>query len=232
MVSLTDLIEFVSSKGVALVAEVKDNRSILFTHPQTKQWRYLRGEQIIPLIKQFYPHKLKSISIPQEDASQKNVLTYSFNAKLKDCKIEVRVIFVFDKWSKHDDNDTHILITTNLGMDVRTAILTYLLRWGIEESFRELKDTFFFDQYQVRHQEQIQRHWIMSFLAWTLAYWIKQNGCLSKILNAPPQTLGECKQDIASLIIIDSAFLLSKNKELAASLYNIKSERFKKRLKN
>jgi hypothetical protein len=90
-----------------------------------------------------------------------------------------------------------------------------------------------FDQYQVHHQEQIQRHWIMSFLAWTLAYWIKQNGCLSKILNEPRlKTIGECKQAVASLIIIDSSFLLSKNKELAVSLYNIKSERFKKNLQN
>ncbi len=72
----------------------------------------------------------------------------------------------------------------------------------------------------------------MSFLAWTLAYWIKQNGCLSKILNEPPQTIGECKQAVASLIIIDSSFLLSKNKEIAAALYNIKSERFKKKLEN
>lgn len=150
----------------------------------------------------------------------------------KDCKTKVKVIFVFDRWSEYDDRDVHVLITTDLSMSVKTAIDTYLLRWGIEESFRELKDSFCFDQYQVRHQEQIQRHWIMSFLAWTLTYWIKQNGCLSKILQEPPQTIGQCKQAIASLIIIDSAFLLSKNKEFATSLYNIKSERFKKQLKN
>ncbi|MFH1092733.1 MAG: hypothetical protein V1739_05465, partial [Candidatus Omnitrophota bacterium] len=59
-----------------------------------------------------------------------------------------------------------------------------------------------------------------------------QNACLSKILCEPPQTIGQFKQAIASLIIIDSAFLLSKNKELAVSLFNIKSERFKKKLKN
>lgn len=228
----TDLIEFVSSKKLPLVAEVKINRSILFTHPQTKQWRYLKAKQIIPLIKQFYPHKLKAVSIPQENDKTKSVLAYCFKSKLKDCKTEVRVMFIFDKWSKHDDKDIHILITTDLNMSVRSCILTYLLRWGIEESFRELKDTFCFDQYQVRHQEQIQRHWIMSFLAWSLTYWIKQNGCLSKILKETPQTIGECKQAIASLIIIDSAFLLSKNKDIAVSLYNIKSERFKKKLKN
>ena len=228
----TDLIEFVASKNVFLTAEVKINRSIFFTHPQTKQWRYLTGDKIIPLIKEFYPHKLKTAAIPQADGTDKNVLYYAFKSKLRDCSTEVQVIFIFDKWSKTDDKDTHILITTNLAMSVRSAILTYLLRWGIEESFHELKDTFCFDQYQVRHQEQIQKHWIMSFLSWTLAYWIKQNGCLSKILNEPPQTIGECKQAVASLIIIDSSFLLSKNKELAAALYNIKSERFKRKLKN
>jgi len=228
----TDLIEFVSSKNLTLVAEVKINRSILFTHPQTKQWRYLRGDKIIPLIKQFYPHKLKAVRIPQQNGKDKSIFTYAFNSNLKDCKTKVKVIFVFDKWSEHDDKNVHILITTNLNFPVRTVILTYLLRWGIEESFRELKDTFCFDQYQVRHQKQIQKHWIMSFLAWTITYWIKQNGCLSKILTEPPQTIGQCKQAIASLIIIDSAFLLSKNKNIAASLYNIKSERFKKKLKN
>ena len=228
----TDLIEFTASKKKHLVAEVKINRSILLTHPETRQWRYMTGDAIIPLIKKHYAHKLKSVSVPGGDGTDKNVLTYSFKSKLKDCSIPVKVIFIFDKWSSSDDKDVHILITTNTLMSTRDAILTYLLRWGIEESFRELKDSFCFDQYQVRDQKQIQRHWIMAFLAWTLTYWIKQNGCLSKILEQPPRTIGECKQAIASLIIIDSAFLLSKNKELACSLYNIKSERFKAKLKN
>ena len=228
----TELIEFVSSKNLSLVAEVKTNRSILFTHPQTKQWRYLRGNEIIPLIKQFYQHKLKPVSIPQANGREKTVFTYALKTKLKDCSTELQVFFVFDKWSKHDDKDVHILITSDPAMSVKSAITTYLLRWGIEEAFRELKDSFCFDQYQVHHQEQIQRHWIMAFLAWTLTYWIKQNGCLSKILSSPPQTIGECKQAVASLIIIDSAFLLSKNKELATSLYKIQSQRFKDNLRN
>src|SRR3989338_1192591 len=228
----TDLIEFTASKNKHLVAEVKINRSMLLTHPETRQWRYMTWDAIIPLIKKYYAHKIKSVSIPRGDGTDKNVLTYSFESKLKDCSIPVKVIFIFDKWSSADDKDVHILITTNTQMSSRDAILTYLLRWGIEESFRELKDSFCFDQYQVRDQKQIQRHWIMAFLAWTLTYWIKQNGCLSKILEQPPRTIGECKQAIASLIMIDSAFLLSKNKELACSLYNIKSERFKTKLKN
>ena len=143
----------------------------------------------------------------------------------------MQIIFVFEKWSDSDDKDVHVLITNNLTMSTKTAIFTYLLRWGIEESFRELKDDFCFDQYQVRDQLQIQRHWIISFLVWSLAYWIKQNACLSKILEDSPQSIGQCKEAVASLIIIDSTCLLSKNPN-AAQILKIKSQRFKDRLQN
>ena len=116
-------------------------------------------------------------------------------------------------------------------MSLKDAIFTYLLRWGIEVSFRELKDDFCFDQYQVRDQKQIQRHWILSFLVWSLTYWIKQNACLTKILNHPLDSLGQCKQAVATLIIIDSTCLLSKNKN-PQLLLKIKSQRFKDRLEN
>lgn len=227
----SELIEFIASKALSLIAELKINRSIRFTHPQTKQWLNLRAEVIIPLIKEFYPHKLKSVNIPQSNGKIKSVLTYAFKSTLKDCSTPLNIIFVFDKWPDTDDKDVHVLITNNLTMSTKSVILTYLLRWGIEESFRELKDDFCFDQYQVRHQEQIQRHWIMSFLAWSLTYWIKQNACLSKILHDSPDSISQCKESVAALIIIDSALLLSKNPDHPL-LQKIKSQRFKERLEN
>lgn len=227
----SELIEFIASKNIRLVAEAKINRSILFTHPVTKQATYTRADQIIPLIRKYFSDKLKAVSVPQSDGSIKSILTYTLKSKLKDCLTPLQIFFVFDKWSSTDDKDVHILITNNLAMSVKDAILTYLLRWGIEESFRELKDDFCFDQYQVRHQKQIQRHWIMSFLAWSLAYWIKQNACLSKIINEPPETISQCKEAVGLLIIIDSAMLLSKNPN-AAQFRHIKSQRFRERVGN
>ena len=221
----SDLIEFIASLGRSLIAEVKSNRSILWTDPVTKQRIYKRADQIIPLIKQFFPHKLKPVFIPQANGKTKSVFTYCFQSNLKDCSTQLQILFVFDKWSDSDDKDVHVLITNNLTLSPEAIIKTYLLRWGIEESFRELKDNFAFDQYQVRHQEQIQRHWILAFLAWSLTYSIKNNGCLSKIIDRPPQSIGQCKDAVASLLIIDSAFLLSKNPN-AAYLFGIKSKNF------
>jgi hypothetical protein len=227
----TDLIEFIASNNLSFVAETKINRSILITHPVTKQWVHLRADQIIPLIKQHYNHRLKHVEVTQQNGKIKHLLTFSLQSRLKDCSTPLQIFFIFDKWSDTDDKNVHVLITNNLTMNVKTAILTYLLRWGIEESFRELKDNFCFDQYQVRDQQQIQRHWIMSFLVWSLTYWIKQNACLSKIFEDSPQSIGQCKEAIASLILIDSVCLLSKNPNVAERL-KIKSQRFKDRLQN
>lgn len=227
----SELIEFIASRSLSLIAELKINRSIRFTHPKTKQWLNLRADLIIPLIREFYPHKLKSVNIPQKNGKIKSVLTYAFKSTLKDCSTPLQIIVVFDKWSDTDDKDVHVLITNNLTMSTKSIILTYLLRWGIEESFRELKDDFCFDQYQVRHQEQIQRHWILSFLAWSLTYWIKQNACLSRILHDSPDSISQCKESVAALIIIDSALLLSKNPN-HPQLQKIKSQRFKERIEN
>ncbi len=225
----SEMIEFIAAKSLYFISQTKINRSILFPDPQTKQRRYLQASQIFDLIKKFYPHRLKHVEIFQKNGKVKHIFTYAIQSKLKDCDTPLQIFFIFDKWSDNDDQDVHVLITNNLTISAKNAIHTYLLRWGIEESFRELKDDFCFDQYQVRHQEQIQRHWIIAFLAWTLTYWIKQNACLSKILTKPPQSLGQCKQAIAALIIVDSTCLLSKNKKLAESL-NIKSKRFAERL--
>jgi hypothetical protein len=225
------LIEFIASKGLTLVADTKINRSILWTDPVTKQRIYKRADEIAPLIMKHFVHRLKHVEVPQKNGKIKHPLTFTFQSKLKDCSTPLQIFFIFDKWSDSDDKDMHVLITNNLTMSVQAAIFTYLLRWGIEESFRELKDNFCFDQYQVRDQEQIQRHWILSFLVWSLTYWIKQNACLSKILEEAPQSIGQCKEAVASLIIIDSQYLLSKNPN-AAEILKIKSQRFRERLQN
>lgn len=227
----SNLIEFIASKGLTLVADTKINRSILWTDPVTKQRIYKRADEIAPLIMKHFVHRLKHVEVPQKNGKIKHPLTFTFQSKLKDCSTPLQIFFIFDKWSDSDDKDMHVLITNNLTMSVQAAIFTYLLRWGIEESFRELKDNFCFDQYQVRDQEQIQRHWILSFLVWSLTYWIKQNACLSKILEEAPQSIGQCKEAVASLIIIDSQYLLSKNPN-AAEILKIKSQRFRERLQN
>jgi len=222
----SDFIEFVSSKNLAFISELKSNRHIIFTNPTTRQWQHYSTTDLATLIKTTFAHKIKNIRVPRKNGSTHSLPGFSFISRLKGCSIPLKIIFVFDSWSDFDDQKAHVLISTNITLPDEKIIATYLLRWGIEENFRELKDDFAFDQYQVRHQKQIQRHWILSFLAWSLAYWIKQNACLSKIIHQPPENITQCKKAVGLLLVFDSTRLLSKNPELAASLAGIKSARF------
>jgi len=109
-------------------------------------------------IKKHYWDKTKTVKYQTTDGSEVSHKTYSFEAKLKDCDIPIKFVVIFGKWNKDDDNTYHILITNQLNASSKTIITNYLLRWGIEHCFKELKDTFYFDHYQVRHIEKIERY--------------------------------------------------------------------------
>jgi len=160
---------------------------------------------------------------------------YSFEAKLKNCDVPIKFVVIFGKWNKDDDNKYHILITNNLRASAKTVVTNYLLRWGIEHCFKELKDTFSFDHYQVRHINKIDRYWNLCLVAWTLTYWIKTcprvNGdaYLTKILETKPTTFNEIKQAVNSILEFASTNALSKNEKLANGYFKIKSKRLKKK---
>jgi len=217
------------NRKICIANTIKSNRCIRFTHPESKTWRQLKASDWVPILKKYYSHKFKSFRIQSKNYS-KNVFYYCFESKLKDCPVPVNVLFIFDKWSDKDDKTLHILITNQLNLSPENMFRIYCLRWGIEDSFHELKDSFCFDQFQVRHQEQISRHWILSFLAWSLAYWVKQNGYLSKTLVSSPDSINQTKEAIASLILIDSACLLSKNNNIE-KLGLLKSKEIMKKFK-
>ena len=108
--------------------------------------------------------------------------------------------------------------------------LFLLLIWGIEYCFKELKDTFYFDHYQVRHIDKIERYWNLCLIAWTLTYWIKQNAYLNNILETRPATFNEFKQAINSLLEFSATSELSKNETLANRYFGIKSARARKKI--
>ena len=143
-------------------------------------------------------------------------------------KVELKAFCIMGKWSEKDDKSCHILITNNLSLDHKKACALYRLRWGIEHAFPELKDSFYFDHYQVRHKEKIMRYWMLCFLVWTLIYWIKQNAYLHKIIATNTSTCNDYKRALLMLIDFSSYVALRKNDVLHTEYFAcIKSQHFK-----
>ena len=226
----TNLLEHIHTRKKIFFSEIKSNRNIFMYHPIKRTKCCVKPDELVTLIKKHYWGKTKTIKYQTTDGSEVSHRTYSFEAKLKDCDIPIKFVVIFGKWNKDDDNTYHILITNQLTASAKTVITNYLLRWGIEHCFKELKDTFYLDHYQVRHIEKIERYWNLCLIAWTLTYWIKQNAYLNKILEHNPTTFNEFKCAINSLLEFSSTSELSKNKELADRYFKIKSNRLKKKL--
>lgn len=222
-----DFLKFISSLNLTFVADLKPNRLVLFYHPLKRRHCWVQQDELVKLIRSYYPHKLKPVEVRHPNSYERSFFSYSFKSRLKDCPVKVRVVVLFGNFCDEDSKSIHTLITNDLNSYTPTIVSSYSLRWGIERIFKELKDTFCFDQYQVRHKKQIERYWMLCFIVWSLVYWVKQNGCLSKIIDRKLNSFNDYKKAIDSLLILSSNAVISKNNNFIYSLYGIKSQHFK-----
>lgn len=199
-------LEHIHAKGKIFFSEIKSNRNIFMYHPEKQKRCRVKPDEFVTLIKKYYADKIRYITSKFADESQVSYKTYTFDATLKDCTVPLKFVVILGKWNKEDDKHYHILITNQIDSSVETVITNYLLRWGIEhflpvgrQGFKELKDTFYFDHYQLRHIDKIERYWNICLISWTFVYWIKQNAYLNKILETKPSTFNEFKKAINSL---------------------------------
>jgi SRSO17 transposase len=218
-----DMIDFIDEKGKKFISEVKSDRRLLVEHPVLKKKIWIQQDELVKLIKKHLWHKTRMVNY-----NGKLVPAYAFNARVKDTQVELKAFVIMGKWSEEDDKSCHILITNDLSLDHKKACALYRLRWGIEQAFQELKDSFYFDHYQVRHKEKIMRYWMLCLLVWTLIYWIKQNAYLHKTISCNASTCNEYKQALLMLIEFSSYAALRKNDLLRTQYFAaIKSQRFK-----
>lgn len=218
-----DMIDFIDDLGKKFISEVKSDRRLLVDHPVSKKKVWLRADELVKLIKKHLWGKTRMVNY-----SGRLVPVYALKVKVKDSQVKLKAFCIMGKWSPEDDKSCHILITNDLSLDQKKACALYRLRWGIEHAFQELKDSFYFDHYQVRHKEKIMRYWMLCLLVWTLIYWIKQNAYLHKIISCNTSTCNEYKQALLMLINFSSYAALRKNDLLRTEYFaSIKSQRFK-----
>ena len=218
-----DMVDFIDDLGKKFISELKSNRFLLVEHPVSKKKAWMQQDEIVTLIKKHLWHKTRMANY-----NGMLVPVYTLDVMIKDSQVKLKAFVIMGKWSDEDDKNCHILITNNLSLDHKKTCALYRLRWGIEQAFQELKDSFYFDHYQVRHKEKIMRYWMLCILVWTLIYWIKQNAYLYKTISCKASTCNEYKRLLLTLIEFSSYAALRKNDLLRTEYFaSIKSQRFK-----
>ena len=88
--------------------------------------------------------------------------------RTKMCPQPVHLIVIRTKPKKSRPYRYFLVFTTDLTLSVETIVHYYHLRWKIETGFRDSKESFGFDHYQVRSETAIQRSVVLSFLSASL----------------------------------------------------------------
>lgn len=228
-----EVIEHINNANRAFICEIKKNRKVFTNPPGERKRRFIKLDDLVTVIKERRSHKLRSIRFRCADGKEVKRLSYAFTATLKNCKVPLKFVIFFGGWSKDDNEKAHVLICNFTNRSAGKILATYLKRWGIEQIFRELKDTFCFDQYQMQRMNRIERFWTISILAWTAVYWVKQNSYLVRIVGKVPKTFEGFKSTLRGLAEYNRDMSLSKNKleRNAMEKLGLKSARFKKRAK-
>ena len=214
-------------------SELKADRTVNFHHPVLKKTGFFKIEDLVKVFRGKYSHKFKRVHLHNKDGECRSYWTYSFNTMLKDCSVPIKVVVVFGSWGKGDSAGFHALFTNNKTAHFLNIIENYLLRWGIERVFQDMKEVCYFDHYQVRHQEKIERWWTLSMLAWSFLYWVKQNAFLAKIM-APSfklQSLEDYRKAVEKMLSLTSAIFTSNNPKQIKNLYKVISKNFLHQLK-
>jgi len=201
----SDVLTFIHQRELKFVSEIKSDRKVYFRNPEARKSYFMQQDELVRLIKKHLWHKVKSFTHNGDLLS-----VYSFTSRLKSTDFPVRVFVTFNNTS----GEVRTVISNDLELGDKEAVTTYLERWAIERIFRELKDSFCFDHYQLRHELKIMRYWMLVILAWTLIYWIRQNGYLYRTISSSlrGKSINECKQALLKLIIFSSYQALRKNK--------------------
>lgn len=208
--SAPHVLNFVNEKGLKFITEIKSDRKLYFKNPQTQRAYFMKQDELVKLIRNNLWAKTRVFK-----RRGKFLSVYAFESRLNKTHFPVKVFVVFGGLSDKDDHDIRVIITNDLAMPHRKAVITYLERWAIERLFRELKDSLSFDHYQLRHKLKIMRYWMIVFLVWSLLYWIRQNGYLYRSISSSlkNKSINECKQALLKLILFSSYASLTKNKK-------------------
>ena len=95
--------------------------------------------------------------------------------RTKMCPQIVRLVVVRTKRKKSKPYRYFVVFTTDLQLNIESILRYYRLRWQLETAFRDAKQNFGFDAYQVKSERSINRFVQLSFVATSITQWLFVN---------------------------------------------------------
>lgn len=200
-----ELINRIESHGLTWISELKANRKVSF------RGKWVRADELVTLIPSDRFRKATALNSAGKEIS---FWSYSFTTKVRGLAGKKKIVVCRGSWDDRDPRNSHIFVTNHLALSMDQVIYRIALRWKIECIYRELKDSFYFDHFQVRMIFRIDRHWHLSMLAHSFLYWVRCNGFYARATREKINTLNEFKRAFNGLNTPISLAWVAQNSDI------------------
>ena len=153
----------VLSQGHHLLCRAKSNAAFFYLPKRPKSPKKGRPRRYGSRVS--LPHlKYRDVAVGDETFSVADKVV-----RTKMCPVDVRIVVIRKRPKASSQPYRYFCVfTSDLQLPVETVIRHYKDRWQIETAFRDVKEHFGFDTYQLRNPKSLNRFVQLSFLAATL----------------------------------------------------------------
>jgi len=122
--------------------------------------------------------------------------------KIKNLPGKRRVLIVKPTKEEHDLRKIYVLMSNDFDVEIPLLLRGWSFRDSIDKFYQRSKDELGFDQYQVRGDRAIRRHWYMVFLMYSYIIFHRQCGSFRKWCTHTCHTFGQLLDVIRTKLML------------------------------
>jgi hypothetical protein len=202
-----DFIKGVESRKCLYITSLYANRRVYFRLPVEKN----REEHSV---KDVVTNAFCRTQYTKANGDICTVYVADLRMKVKNLPGKRRVLIVKPTLQEKDMRSIDVLMSSDTLSDVPSLLHGWSFRDKIDKFYLRGKDDLGFDQYQVRDDKPIRRHWYMVFLMYTFVIWHRQCGSFRKWCTHACQTFGQLLDVIRTKLMMHFHKWCVENPEL------------------
>jgi len=186
-----DFIKGVESRECLYITSLYANRRVYFPLPGDESNGSTDEHSVKDVVTILSDDAYSETAYTKANGDICTVYVADIRMKVKNLPGKRRVLIVKPTLQEKDMRSIDVLMSNDTLSDVPSLLHGWSFRDKIDKFYLRGKDDLGFDQYQVRDDKPIRRHWYMVFLMYTFVIWHRQCGSFRKWCNHVCQTFGK-----------------------------------------
>jgi len=183
-----DFIKGVESRKGLYTTSLYANRRVYFRLPGEKNREEHSVKDVVTTLRE---DAFSKTEYRKANREVHTVYVADISMKIKNLPGKRRVLIVKPTLEEKDMKNIDVLMSNDTLSDVPSILRGWSFRDKIDKFYLHGKDDLGFDQYQVRGDKPICRHWYMVFLMYSFIIWHRQCGSFRKWCTHTCQTFGQ-----------------------------------------